>query len=456
MNILLAVIGLGVFCLLLEITNFRKGIIPLTIIGLLSVLALVAYNFNTVQSSYNDMIVQDPFSMGFSGLFVLLTLLLIVLSGEYYKEKSSKISDFISIKIFLLAGSIAMVMFGNLAMFFLGIEVLSIALYILAASDRLNIKSNESGMKYFLMGSFASGILLFGICLIYGATGTFNLKEIHELSMSARIPDWFYIGLGMMATGMLFKIAAAPFHFWAPDVYEGAPAITTATMSTLSKVVAAATFYKLTTSLTSGLMANMSTILAIAAAASMIVGNFMALKQENVKRMLAFSGISHAGYMIMIILAAQPADGLLLYYTAAYALAGLGAFAVILFVSENHANEGISSFNGLSKNNPLMAFLLTCALLSMAGIPIMAGFFAKLMVFNAALENGYLALVLIAVINSIVSIGYYFKIILAMYTKQPEKTAVKVPFAYQVVAVVTILLNLLMGIFPSWMLELLG
>jgi NADH-quinone oxidoreductase subunit N len=306
------------------------------------------------------------------------------------------------------------------------------------------------------MGSFASGILLFGICLIYGATGTFNLQEIHELSLSARIPDWFYIGLGMIATGMLFKIAAAPFHFWAPDVYEGAPAITTATMSTLSKVVAAATFYKLTTSLTTDITATMSNILVLAAGGSMIVGNFMALKQENVKRMLAFSGISHTGYMVMILLATQPAAGLLLYYTAAYALAGLGAFAVILFVTQNQSDESISHFNGLSKTNPLMAALLTSALLSMAGIPVFAGFFAKLMVFNAAIENGYLILVLIAVINSIVSMGYYFKIILAMYTKQPDLLPSKVPFAYQAVAVITIVLNLLMGLFPSFILDLLS
>src|SRR5690606_30156159 len=211
----------------------------------------------------------------------LLTIFLIAMSEDFYSDVRTKISDFVSIKLFLLAGGIAMVNFGNLAMFFLGIEVLSIALYVLAASNRLDVKSNEAGMKYFLMGSFASGIILFGICLIYGATGSFNVAEIHELSRSGLIPDWFWIGLGMILVGMLFKVSAAPFHFWAPDVYEGSPTLTTATMSTLSKVVAMAAMFKLLTGLSATISEQMQMIIAIVAAASMTIGNVMALRQMN-------------------------------------------------------------------------------------------------------------------------------------------------------------------------------
>src|SRR5690606_18564101 len=176
------------------------------------------------------------FSSAFSSLFIVLTIFLLLMSDDYYKDIPSKLSDFVAIKIFLLSGAVAMVSFTNLAMFFLGIEILSISLYTLAASKRLDIKSNEAGMKYFLMGCFASGIILFGICLIYGATGYFNLDEIYALSQGVGMPIWFPIGVTLLVIGMLFKIAAVPFHFWAPDVYEGSPALTTALMSTLAKV----------------------------------------------------------------------------------------------------------------------------------------------------------------------------------------------------------------------------
>ena len=245
MNTLIAIIGLGVLCLLFEIFNLRKAIVPITIIGLLGVLGLTISEFNSTESYYNNMIVVSKFSSTFSSLFVVLTIFLVALSHNFYEKHQSKISDYIAIKIFLLAGAVAMVSFGNLSMFFLGIEVLSIALYVLAASDRMNLKSNEAGMKYFLMGSFASGIILFGICLIYGAMGTFDVTEISELSQSAELPIWFPIGIVLVTIGMLFKVAAVPFHFWAPDVYEGSPTMTTTLMSTLAKVVAMATLYKL-------------------------------------------------------------------------------------------------------------------------------------------------------------------------------------------------------------------
>lgn len=456
MNILIAVTGLGVLCLAFEILNMRKAIVPFSLVGLIAILGYTAEQFGKVESHYNEMAITDPFSVGFSGLFILLTIFLIAMSEDFYSDVRTKISDFVSIKLFLLAGGIAMVNFGNLAMFFLGIEVLSIALYVLAASNRLDVKSNEAGMKYFLMGSFASGIILFGICLIYGATGSFNVAEIHELSRSGLIPDWFWIGLGMILVGMLFKVSAAPFHFWAPDVYEGSPTLTTATMSTLSKVVAMAATFKLLTGLSATISEQMQMIIAIVAAASMTIGNVMALRQMNVKRMLAFSGISHAGFMLMILLTVQPTGGLLLYYAAAYALAGIAAFAVIIYVCKNRGNEDVSNFNGLGKTSPAMAAILTGSLISMAGIPVFAGFFAKFILFSEAIEGGYLWLVIIAVINSIVSVGYYFRLILAMYTRESENEPVRVPMVYYAVGALSILINIAIGLFPSVVIELLA
>jgi NADH-quinone oxidoreductase subunit N len=456
MNTLIALTGLGILCLLFEILNLRKAIIPLTIIGLLAVLGLTYTEYYTPKSYYNNMIVVNQFSSVFSALFIVLTVFLVALAHDFYGNHQTKISDFIAIKIFMLAGAVAMVSFGNLAMFFLGIEILSISLYILAASNRMNLKSNEAGMKYFLMGSFASGIILFGICFIYGAMGTFDIAEISEYSRSAELPLWFPIGIALVTIGMLFKIAAVPFHFWAPDVYEGSPTLTTATMSTLVKVIAFATLYKLLTAMNADFSDAYLTLIIILSIASMTVGNIMALKQNNVKRMLAFSGISHAGFMLMTLLNSSSSAGNLLYYTSAYALSGIAAFSVIIYTCHNTNNEDITNFNGLAKSKPLMAAVLTSSLLSMAGIPIFGGFFAKLFLFNQTIEAGFLTVVIAGVINSIISVGYYFKLILAMYSKEPNEVATKTSFVYYTVAVISILLNILLGIFPSTILDLLG
>ncbi|MFC0777814.1 NADH-quinone oxidoreductase subunit N [Flavobacterium sp. HJSW_4] len=462
MNTLIAITGLGIFCLLFEILNLRKAIVPITILGLIGVLALNYCEFGTEQSYYNNMIAVNKFSTAFSSLFIVLTIFLVALSHNFYQNHQSKISDFVAIKVFLLAGAVAMVSFGNLAMFFLGIEILSIALYVLAASDRLNIKSNEAGMKYFLMGSFASGIILFGICLIYGAMGSFDISDIHESALSAELPIWFPIGMILMVVGMLFKVAAVPFHFWAPDVYEGSPALTTALMSTLAKVVAIATLFKLVSGMNliasldnQDLLHTFEVIVVIISIASMSVGNIMALRQVNVKRMLAFSGISHAGFMLMTLLTVSASAGVLLYYTAAYALAGIAAFSVILYVCRDQDNEDITNFHGLGKTNPLLAAVLTASLLSMAGIPIFSGFFAKLFLFNQTIQAGYIGLVIVAVINSIISVGYYFKLIIAMYSKEPNQERTGRPFLIYATAVISIVLNIALGLFPSLVLDLL-
>ncbi|MGX7667641.1 NADH-quinone oxidoreductase subunit N [Flavobacterium pedocola] len=454
MNTLIAIAVLGVIVLLAEIFNLRKAIIPVTIAGLIATLGLTVTDFGVNESHFNNMIVVNNFTVTFSGLFIVLTIFLISLSANFYQDRASKISDFVSIKLFLLAGAVSMVSFGNLAMFFLGIEVLSISLYILAGSDRLNIRSNEAGMKYFLMGSFASGIILFGIALIYGAVGSFDMNMIYEASNSATTVDWFYIGVSMITVGMLFKIATVPFHFWAPDVYEGAPALTTATMSTLAKVTAMATFFKLNQAMNGNMKFEYELVIVIVSIASMTVGNLMALRQNNIKRMLAFSGISHAGFMIMALLNLESATGSLFYYTAAYGLAGIAAFTVILYVCKGKNNEDIENFNGLGKRSPLMAGILTAALLSMAGIPIFSGFFAKFFLLNQVLNAGWLVLVIAGVINSMLAVYYYFRVISAMYTKEASEEATKVPFEFYIVAVLAMGLNIAIGVFPSALMDL--
>ncbi|ENA1815081.1 NADH-quinone oxidoreductase subunit N [Flavobacterium psychrophilum] len=455
MNTLIYISALGILSLLAEIFNARKAIVPITIIGLLAIFGFNISEYNHLGSYYNNMMVVDKFSVAFSSLFIIITVFLVALSHEFYKEQKTKISDYVGIKVFLLSGAVAMVSFGNLSMFFLGIEVLSISLYILAASNRLNLKSNEAGMKYFLMGSFASGIILFGICLIYGATGSFDLNKILILINTQAYPQWYYIGIVFLLIGMLFKIATVPFHFWAPDVYEGSPALTTATMSTLAKIVAMATLYKLVTVLLPIQLYSIQIIIVCVAIASMLLGNIMALRQNNVKRMFAFSGISHAGFMVSTLLLTSNAASTLLYYASAYAIAGIAFFAVVMYVTKDKENETIDSFNGLGKTHPLLAGILTAALLSMAGIPILSGFFAKFFLLNQLVYTDWLIVVFVAIISSIISVGYYFKIIIAMYTKESEQTLPNVPVTYQIVAVVALILNIALGLFPNVVLKLL-
>lgn len=454
MNTLIAIVGLGVFCLVAEIFNFRKAIIPVSVIALLALFGLtITDNLPQVAGDYSNMIEETSFSKTFSSLFILLTSLLLVLSNNVYKN-TSKISDFISIKIFMLSGAIAMVSFNNMAMFFLGIEVLSIALYVLAGSHRLDIRSNEAGMKYFLMGSFASGILLFGIAMLYGATGTFDVPTLYDASISANTEYWFYIGVILITIGMLFKIAAVPFHFWAPDVYEGAPLIVTAFMSTFAKVVAMAAFFKLITILNSYMAYSYEIVILVISILSMTIGNIMALRQNSVKRILAFSGISHAGFLLMTLLNIGAAANNLLYYSASYALAGVAAFSVLIYVCKNEDDDKIDNFNGLAKRNPLMAVIMSLALLSMAGIPILSGFFAKLFLLNQVISAGFLVLAIVAIVNSMISVYYYFRVILAMYTKDSVKQEVEHGSEFYIVGIVAAVLLIVLGLFPDTILHI--
>ncbi|MFA7444922.1 MAG: NADH-quinone oxidoreductase subunit N [Flavobacteriaceae bacterium] len=458
MNTLIAIGSLGILVLLLEVFGARKTIIPVTIIGLLATLGISFGGFYTESGSasfLNNMLVEDKYSMGFSSLFIVLTLFLVLMSGDFYSKEKSKLSDFISIKIFLLFAGVAMVSFGNLATYFVGIEILSISLYVLAASNPLSLKSNEAGMKYFLMGAFASGILLFGIALIYGATGSFDMEVIHQAGMSAGVEDWFYIGVAMVSVAMFFKIAAVPFHLWAPDVYQGSPTLVTTLMSTLAKVIAIGGFYRLLSGMYGNFSDGFITTIMVISILSMTVGNIMALRQDNVKRMLAYSGISHAGFMLMAILAIPSGASDLFYYAVAYSVAGIAAFAVVIAVTKDKDDELISHFNGLGKRSPILALSLTVALMSLAGIPVLAGFFGKVFLFSRMLEMSHVTLVIIAVINSFIAVGYYFKLILAMYTKPDTEGKLQSSPVYTITAVITVILLTLFGIFPDWILGLL-
>ncbi|MDU1889180.1 MAG: NADH-quinone oxidoreductase subunit N [Dysgonomonas sp.] len=457
MSTLIAISGLGIITLLLEIFNLRKVLVPIVVLGLVGILGMTVAEFYylskpIIAADEYNMIATTGFSQAFSILFIILAILIIAMSPKFYEDKKAKMADYVALKVFMLAGAVAMVSFGNFAMFFLGLEVLSIAAYALASSEPLKLKSNEAGMKYFLMGAFASSFIMFGIALIYGSTGSFDISEVFLSSMAqvGILPVWFYLGFIMIAVGMMFKASIVPFHFWAPDVYEGSPTLVTAVMSTLVKVAAIGALFKLITILSVAVTPAFQIALVVLSILTMSIGNITAMKQTNIKRMMAYSGISHAGFMMMTFLTVGTSANVVLYYAAAYSLAGVAVFAVILAVCQNKENEDIAHFFGLIKREPILTGILICAMLSLSGIPIFAGFFAKFFVFDQMLQSNYLILVIFGIINSVIAVYYYLGVGNVMITKEsPTNEIVKAPIIYKLVAVVAIVLNILLGIFPD-------
>lgn len=422
---LLIISGLGVLAMLAEIFKVKKLLLPLVLLG---IVAAYAFNFMEWNNGYsisyfNNMIAYDKLGIAFSGIIIATAFFWFILAHGYFEEETN-VADHFSLVLFALVGALMLTAFKNMTTLFLGIEIMSIPLYVLAASQKKDVRSNEAGFKYLIMGSFASGFLLFGIALIYGATGSFDLMHIREyISMnSAGLPMFFYVGVIMVLIAMCFKVSAAPFHFWAPDVYQGSPTLITALMSTVVKTAAFAAILRLFLVGFAGVSETWTTTLAVIIALSLVIANFTAAMQTNVKRMLAYSSISHAAFMLMVILANVRSNlsvDAILYYSLAYSIGSIAAFGVLYSVTKN-GNENIEAFNGLAKRNPGMALCMTIAMLSLAGIPVTSGFFAKYFVFTAMIGTGYKWLLILAVITSAVGVYYYLKIVIAMYFKPQE------------------------------------
>lgn len=454
---------LGLLCLVGEILNLRKLLIPVVIAGLA---AIFFVNYLDWQHAgpvviggldMSHMMQVDHFTVAFNALLIFAAALIFALSADFYKAEQFHLSDYLAILLFILCGAMVLTSFSNLVMLFLGIEIVSISLYIMAGSRKFDIRSNEAGFKYFLMGSFASAILLFGIALIYGAAGSFELSNISAFASSGGMDSpMFLVGALMMVTAFLFKVAAVPFHFWSPDVYEGSPSLVTTVMATLVKIAFFAAFYRLMASGLLGINGYTVDILLVVTAATMIAGNLIALSQDNFKRLLAYSGISHAGYMLLAIISLKTdSSSALFFYGAAYVLATIGAFAVAIPVFQATGKETIDAFDGLGKKKPFLAGMLTLSMLSLAGIPPLAGFLGKYYIFSEAIKNGYALITVLAILASIVGVYYYFKVILAMYTKPGDNTEVKPALLYTIVMLVCVGLSLLLGVWPGGLMGLL-
>lgn len=462
MTTLLYTTCLGLFCMLAEVLNLRKLLIPIVVLGLAAIFAInfQLWNVNIPLTlgpvSIAHMVHMDNFAIAFSGLAIFISLLIFILSANYYENEPNQLSDYLSILVFVLCGALVMFSYANMAMLFLGIEILSISLYIMAGSRRFDTRSNEAGFKYFLMGSFASGVLLFGIALVYGASGSFELSKIVNYVAAGNVSPLFYTGMTLMTFAMLFKVSAVPFHFWSPDVYEGSPALITALMSTLVKVAAFGALYRLFSNCFIGSMHDIKPVLQVVTAATIIVGNAIALSQQNVKRILAYSGIAHAGYMLMGILSLQTkTDSAIFFYATAYSIATIGFFALAIMTFKSNNSESVEAFNGLGKKNPLAAACISICLLSLAGIPPFAGFLGKYYIFSESIKNGLVTITFIAVINSIIAVYYYFKVIIAMYAQPANDKPLVIHPTYWLVGAVCVLLTITLGLMPDQLMQLL-
>jgi NADH-quinone oxidoreductase subunit N len=457
---LLIISGLGILAMLAEIFKFKKLLLPIVLLGIISAFALNFLEWQTrLDISYFDnMISFDKLAIAFSGIILLTAFFWFILANNYF-DKSSSLVDHFALVLFALVGALMLTAFKNMTTLFLGIEIMSIPLYVLAASKKEDLKSNEAGFKYLIMGSFASGFLLFGIALIYGACGTFDIMKMRMFieHNATQLPLFFYVGVVLILIALLFKVSAAPFHFWAPDVYEGSPTLITALMSTIVKTAAFAAIFRLFSIGFGSISEVWTSALALIIAASLIIANFSAAMQSNVKRMLAFSSISHAGFMLMVILANIRTNislDAIIYYSLAYSIGSISAFGILYNVSRK-GNEDISAFNGLSKNNPLIALCMTLAMFSLAGIPITAGFFAKYFVFTTLIGTPYKWLLILAIITSAVGAYYYFKIVIAMYFNKSEDDApLIIENSNKFVIIISTILILAIGIFPSFVSEI--
>jgi NADH-quinone oxidoreductase subunit N len=443
-----SVLGFGL--MVLEVIKLRKWISPILILGLSILFGINIHDWNQPGSFMGNMLEVNNFTVGFNALAIFITLLIVMLASEYYADEEHHISDYMAIMTFVLCGAQMMLGYTNLVMFFIGVETLSISLYALSGSKRFDIKSNEAGFKYFLMGSFASGFLLFGIALLYGATQSFDLNKIAEYASGDILSPLFLTGVLLILFALFFKVSAAPFHFWAPDVYEGAPSIITAFMSTLVKVVGFAAFYKFLHVFAYLIPLKFEWLIVTVAILSLVTGNLSALAQDNFKRLMAYSGISHAGYLLIgLIGAATFPSSSILYYGFGYALSTIGAFSIAMAVFKSTGSEDISAFNGLGKKNPILAACLSATMLGLAGIPPFAGFFGKFYIFSEALQNGHFYLVLIGILSSMVGVYYYMKVVIAMYAKPANETKIEISLTNQLVMWLCLVLVLIVGIMPS-------
>jgi NADH-quinone oxidoreductase subunit N len=400
------------------------------------------FNINT-----RGMMSFDHFALLFTVIATLSTLVFFLLSGQEIENVGRNYSDYFALIFFIISGIVITASFQSLLLLFLGIEIISIPLYILTGSDKRSLKSNEAALKYFLMGAFSTGLMLMGIALLYGATGTFSTANMNF--GEGKVPAMFITGLLLLLFSLSFKVSAAPFHFWTPDVYDGAPTVFTSFMATVVKAAGFIAFMRLFSDAFRSVSNEWKVTVAIVVAATLFIGNITAVFQQSVKRMLAYSSIAQAGFMMLAVytLTVEAKEGLLLY-SAAYSLATIGIFAVLIKMKD-YTFDG---FNGFARQQPLVAATLVIFLLSLAGIPLTAGFLSKFYMLSATVSVGNTWLAVFAVLMAAVSVYYYFRLIQAMYFKDGTATLPAVSTGFKITLIAVAATTIILGIFPNLLL----
>lgn len=417
------------------------GMIVLLAVNVMEMCGTVFFKVNT-----NDLIVFDRFALLFNTIAFASTLLYLLLSAKDMEKVGVNYAEYFTLIFFILCGITLTSSFKSLLILFLGIEIISIPLYILTGSDKRNLKSNEASLKYFLLGAFSTGLMLMGIALIYGVKGSFDTESINAF-VEGKPSVLLIAGMLLLLFSMSFKVSAAPFHFWTPDVYDGAPTVFTSFMATIVKAAVFIAFIRLFDEAFGFLQSQWQLFIAIIVVATLFIGNITAVFQQSVKRMLAYSSIAQAGFMMMAVFAmnTDAKEGLLLY-TAAYCLATIGIFAVLAKMKD----FSFDGFNGFAKHQPMLAATLTIFLLSLAGIPLTAGFLSKFYMLKAVMATGgYLWLVIFAVVMAAVSVYYYFRVIQAMYFKDGEGQSLEISSRFKWSLAVLAALVILFGVYPD-------
>lgn len=448
---------LGIITLFLGFSKSKNILLPSVLLFLLVALATNFLDWSISPLLYfNEMIMVNHLTLTFNGILLAAAFMIVAMTGGFQESDEAQPAEYYALMLFSLVGAMMMVGYNHMIMLFIGVEILSIAMYILTGSDKRNIRSNEASLKYFLMGAFASGIMLFGIALMYAGSGSLALSGITGFASSAQPMSYiFYAGILLLLIGMLFKVSAAPFHFWTPDVYEGAPTIFTTFMSTIVKVAGFAALYRLLYVSLSSMYDYWWVTLVAITILTLLAGNVTAVYQQSFKRMLAYSSISHAGYLLISLTALTgKTEAAIIFYSISYVLATIVSFGVLMLVEkerivDGQLNSSYEAFNGLAKNNPFLAFVMTVSLLSLAGIPLTAGFWGKFMIFSSATDRGLTWLLVFAVLMSAVGIYYYFRAIIAAYVKEGDTPEIRIAPFYKFILILSTILTIILGFAPG-------
>jgi NADH-quinone oxidoreductase subunit N len=453
---------IGILILIADPFVSRPNKSALGLLALAGVLTASVCTVNLIGDNgtyFSGMVIVDNFGTFFRFIFLLISGLTILASLQYLQQQKLYMGEYHSLILFATVGMDFMAVSNDLIMTFLGLEVLSVSCYVLLGARRVDPKSNESALKYFLLGSFSSAFLLYGIALAYGSTKSTNLEVIAQRILAGSVDmRLISVAMGLMFVGFGFKVATAPFHVWTPDVYEGAPIPITAFMSAGPKAAGFAIFIRVFLTALPVVHGKWSALLWASAVLTMTLGNVIAMVQSNIKRMLAYSSIAHAGY-ILVAFTAGNENGIaaVLFYMLAYAVMNIGAFTIVALMARSGEQQvSIDDYSGMGFKQPMLSASLSIFLLSLAGIPLTAGFAGKFFIFRAAIESHLVWLAIFGVLNSAISVYYYLRVIVTMYMKEPteELVRVSVPLSTAVVLSLTLFGIFQLGIYPDFLLNL--